>query len=65
MDEVTPGIYHHYKGGTYTVIGIATHVDTKEVVVVYQGIQTGHIWYREYSDFTAKVGDVPRFKREA
>lgn len=29
------GIYKHYKGGYYQVIGVGEHTETKEVVVVY------------------------------
>ena len=29
------GIYRHYKGGYYLVLGIAEHTETHETVVVY------------------------------
>jgi hypothetical protein len=29
------GIYQHYKGGYYLVLGVAEHTETKEEVVVY------------------------------
>lgn len=29
------GIYKHYKGGYYQVLGIAEHTETKERLVVY------------------------------
>jgi len=29
------GIYEHYKGGKYLVIGVGEHTETKEAVVVY------------------------------
>lgn len=30
------GIYQHYKGNNYRIIGIARHSDTMEDIVVYQ-----------------------------
>ena len=41
------GIYRHYKGKTYNVIGIAKHCETLEELVVYQA-QYGEcqIWVR-------------------
>lgn len=29
------GIYRHYKGGYYQVLGVAQHTETDEVMVVY------------------------------
>jgi hypothetical protein len=29
------GVYQHYKGGFYQVLGIGQHTETDEVVVVY------------------------------
>lgn len=35
MREVRPGIYRHYKGEYYLVIGMAQHTERKEVLVLY------------------------------
>lgn len=33
-----PGIYEHYKGGRYRVIGVALHESTHEPLVVYEAL---------------------------
>ncbi|MCC6643671.1 DUF1653 domain-containing protein, partial [Candidatus Peregrinibacteria bacterium] len=35
---IEPGIYRHYKGKNYRVIGVAKHSETMELMVVYQGL---------------------------
>lgn len=35
MIEVTPGIYRHYKGQFYSVLGIVRHSETEELMVLY------------------------------
>lgn len=35
MNSLGTGIYQHYKGGKYLVLGIAKHSETKEDSVVY------------------------------
>jgi hypothetical protein len=48
------GLYQHFKGGHYTVLMIASDSETKEPVVVYEGI-TGSIWVRPLVMFTEEV----------
>ena len=68
--DVTPGRYHHFKGGEYEVVLVAQDAETEEPVVVYQALygERGH-WVRSFADFTAYVSrdgyDGPRFKRIA
>jgi hypothetical protein len=63
----TPGLYRHYKGGTYTVLGLATTEATGIPVVVYTNVTTGQWWTRPVEDFIAMVEhegeQVPRFRR--
>lgn len=70
---VRPGIYRHYKGGLYTVIGLANDAEpsSRSVTTVTHVIYAdadGRLWLRTIEDFTARVGDgkgglVQRFTR--
>ena len=66
MSDVRPGRYRHYKGGEYTVIGVARHSETDERLVVYRP-EYGErgLWVRPQSMFTEFVetqrGPEPRF----
>jgi hypothetical protein len=61
------GIYRHYKGGIYTVIGIAKHSETLEEMVIYQG-QDGQLWARPRAMFnevlvSSEGLEIERFER--
>ncbi|MBS3804410.1 MAG: DUF1653 domain-containing protein [Oleiphilaceae bacterium] len=63
---VKPGIYRHYKGRTYEVMGTARHSETEELVVVYRCLYGDYsLWVRPLSMFqeTVKLAgeEVPRF----
>lgn len=63
-----PGIYRHYKGNEYEVIGIAKHSETLEEFVVYRALYgEGGLWIRPYQMFEEQVQVegkmVPRFER--
>ncbi len=64
------GIYEHYKGKHYEVIGVAHHSETLEELVVYKALYTTQFgddswWVRPKAMFEEKVlvdGKlVPRF----
>lgn len=65
--SVRPGVYRHYKGNVYQVIGVALHSETREPVVVYKPLHESDIelWVRPYEMFVESVEidgkDVPRF----
>ncbi len=63
------GIYEHYKGKKYRVIGIAKHSETLEDLVIYEALydnETSKLWARPISMFEEEVEingkKVPRFK---
>ena len=64
--EPRPGLYHHYKGNDYRVLGLARHSETQEVVVVYQALYGERgLWVRPATMFSETVlhdgQRVPRF----
>lgn len=68
--EPRPGLYRHYKGGEYEVLGIARHSETLEPLVVYRTRYGDHgLWVRPAAMFVETVlfsgVQVPRFTRVA
>ena len=50
MDVIPLGIYRHYKGNQYEVIGFAKHSETLEDMVIYKALYgEGGIWVRPLS----------------
>lgn len=69
MNEILPGIYEHYKGKKYLVIGTAAHSETLERLVVYVPLYDSpgpRLWVRPRTMFTETVERdglvVPRFR---
>ncbi|MCA1769562.1 MAG: DUF1653 domain-containing protein [Halomonas sp.] len=64
-----PGIYAHYKGNRYEVLGVAHHSETEEPLVVYRALYGEYgLWVRPLDNFTelaeVRGEPVPRFKLE-
>ncbi len=64
--EPRPGLYRHYKGRDYRVLGLARHSETFEPVVVYQALHGEHgLWVRPAGMFLETVAingrTIPRF----
>ena len=64
---IQAGVYRHYKGNTYQVIGIAKHSETEEDLVVYRALYGAFgLWVRPLDMFCEKVEIggkiVPRFE---
>ena len=48
--DIRPGIYRHFKGGLYQVVGVATNSETGEYMVVYRALYgEGGLWVRPAS----------------
>jgi hypothetical protein len=54
--KMKTGIYRHYKGSNYKVLGVATHSETLEKLVVYQKLYDDFsTWVRPYEMFNSNV----------
>ncbi len=68
MQTIPLGLYRHYKGKDYSVVGFARHSETKETMVLYVPLYgDGGYWVRPLAMFTEMVTvdgkQVPRFRR--
>ena len=64
---MTLGLYRHYKGRVYSVLGVARHSETQEELVVYrQEYGDKSLWVRPKAMFTELVEingvTMPRFR---
>ncbi len=65
------GVYQHYKGNRYEVVGVATHTETGELLVMYRPLYDSDVeyWVRPLAMFTEQVKvegkTQPRFVRIA
>jgi hypothetical protein len=68
MNHLKTGIYQHYKGSQYRVLGVCRHSETDERLVVYQCLYGDYsLWVRPLAMFleSVQVGgqQVLRFER--
>ncbi|HVA82822.1 MAG TPA: DUF1653 domain-containing protein [Candidatus Aquilonibacter sp.] len=70
--RIKKGLYQHFKGKRYRVLGIAHHSESLDELVIYQALYTSKefgknaLWARPAKMFVEKVRHegkmVPRFK---
>lgn len=54
--ELKPGKYRHFKGKEYELLGIATHSETMEPMVIYRALYgDGGLWVRPASMWEESV----------
>lgn len=68
--ELEPGIYKHYKGNLYEVIGVARHSETLGKMVVYKATyqkEGENLWVRPLNMFLENVlvdgKEIKRFQK--
>ena len=50
IEDIKPGIWRHFKGNRYEVLGIARHSETEEPMVVYRALYGEYgLWVRPAS----------------
>lgn len=61
------GLYQHYRGNFYQVLGVCRHEETLEEMIVYRALYADFgLWVRPRAVFESKVNsdgkEVPRFR---
>lgn len=60
---IQKGIYRHFKGGGYEVIGNAVHTETGESLVLYRAVDRySPIYARPLKSWNRPVNDEKRFE---
>lgn len=67
LPAIRPGLYQHYKGPRYKVLGLVRHSETLEALVLYHPMAGDQaLWVRPWAMFTGEVDvdgrRVPRFR---
>jgi hypothetical protein len=71
LPVIEPGLYQHYKGGKYRVLGVGCNTEAHEYYVVYSPAKhtpgTPDMWLRPYAMFVETVEvdgkTIPRFQK--
>lgn len=54
--QLTPGIYRHYKGNDYQVLGLVRHSENEEWLVLYKTLYGDFSsWVRPYAMFVEDI----------
>ena len=64
--QLKTGLYRHYKGADYEVLGVACHSETGEYLALYRPLYgEGGLWVRPLAMFSEEVevagARMPRF----
>ena len=61
---ITNGIYRHFKGSIYEVIGVAIHTETQDALVIYRDYENLNsiTWARPVSMWNDMVNGKKRFE---
>jgi len=71
FSTIQKGLYEHYKGKRYEVLGMAVHSETNESMVIYKALYKGNfpegtLWVRPLEMFKENVTVdgklIPRFR---
>lgn len=67
---IEPGIYEHYKGNKYEVVGVALDSENLQPLVIYKPLHESKVgfWARPYDMFLGSLiingAEVQRFKKQ-
>ncbi len=67
LPETPLGLYRHYKGGEYEVVGVVRHSETLEPMVLYRPLYNDSgLWVRPYDMFVGlvEIDGVPQLRFE-
>jgi len=64
--DLVRGVYGHYKGGKYFVLGTAVHTKSKDKLVIYSALNSNELYVRPKEMFCGNVmiggREMPRFR---